>query len=72
MTVRMWLWFVGTIQKSFTWKTDGLSGAALAMQTSTNLSNWTTLFTVTNNSSVCTYLNENPAGSRGFYRLMPQ
>ncbi len=71
MTVRMWLWFAGSSQKSFDWNPDSLAGASFAMQTSTNLINWTTLFTVTNNSGVCTYLNENPVGANGFYRLIP-
>jgi hypothetical protein len=72
MTVRMWLWFVGNFQESFDWKPSSLSGAQFAMQTSTNLTNWTTLFTVTNNSSVCTYFNANPASASRFYRLIPQ
>ena len=72
MTVRMWFWFVGNIQKSFEWKPSSLSGAQFAMQTSTNLMNWTTLFTVTNNNTVTTYLNVNPISASRFYRLISQ
>ncbi len=72
LTVRMWLVGVGKKPESFVWKPSSLSGAPFAMQTSTNLANWTTLFTVTNNGSVCTYFNENPASAGRFYRLVPQ
>jgi hypothetical protein len=72
MTVRMWLTLGGNDQESFEWKPRGLAGAQYAMQTSTNLANWTTLFAVTNNNSVCTYLNQHPASASRFYRLVPQ
>ena len=71
MTVRMWLLFGTQFQKSFEWKPGSLPGEQFAMQTSTNLMNWTTLFTVTNNSSVCTYFNEGPTSPSRFYRLVP-
>jgi hypothetical protein len=70
MTVRMWLWFDQNIQKSFEWKPSSLTGSQFAMQTTTNLINWTTLFTVTNNNSVTTYFNEDPASTSRFYRLI--
>lgn len=48
------------------------AGTVCAFQTSTNLVNWNTLFTLTNNGSVCDY-NNNYAQSRArFYRLQPQ
>jgi hypothetical protein len=72
MTVRMWLTFAGNLSENIVWKPSSLAGAPFAMQTSTNLMNWTTLFTVTNNSSVCTYFNDNPVSSSRFYRLIPQ
>jgi hypothetical protein len=72
LTVRMWLQFVERIQESYVWQPSSLSSARFAMQTSTNRMNWTTLFTVTNSGSVCTYFNENPASAVRFYRLIPQ
>ncbi len=77
MTVRMWLEFGPSIQDEiiqdeFDWKPLSPPGAQFALQTSTNLIAWTTLFTVTNNDSVATYLNLNPASASGFYRLSPQ
>ena len=75
MTVRMRLAFAGNQQesfvwKSFVWKPASLAGAQFAMQTSTNLVAWTTLFALTNNGSVCTYFNDNPASLSRFYRLI--
>lgn len=58
--------------QSFEWLPNSLAGTAYALQTSTNLLNWNTLFTVTNNGSVCTYRNVNANGSSRFYRLVPQ
>lgn len=72
MTVRMWLTLGRNIQKNFEWKPSSLPGAQFTMQTSTDLINWATLFTVANNSSVCTYFNNNPPDARRFYRLIPQ
>jgi hypothetical protein len=72
LTVRMWLTLGGNAQESFEWKPRSLAGAQFAMQTSTNLANWTTLFTVTNNGSICTYLNPHPASASRFYQLIPQ
>ncbi len=72
MTVRMWLTSGANFQQSFVWKPSSLQNAQFAMQTTTNLNNWTTLFTLTNNGSVCTYLNENPASASRFYRLISQ
>ena len=70
-TVRMWL-TIGSTQESFEWMPVGASGAAFAVQTSTDLANWMTLFTVTNNGSVCTYFVYQPASTKRFYRLVPQ
>ncbi|HXR03893.1 MAG TPA: hypothetical protein VN836_04215 [Verrucomicrobiae bacterium] len=70
-TVRMWL-TIGSTQEHFEWQPASTNGAVFAMQTSTDLANWTTLFTVTNNGSVCTYFVYNPASAQRFYRLVPQ
>jgi hypothetical protein len=72
MTIRMWLWFVGKTQKDFEWKPTSAAGSQFTLQTSTNLTSWINLFTVTNDSSVCTYFNENPASPSRFYRLIQQ
>jgi hypothetical protein len=49
-----------------------LAGTVYALQTSTNLTTWNTLFAVTNNGSVSTYQNVNANSSSRFYRLIPQ
>ena len=75
MTVRMWLengTYPSGSSQNVIWKPSSLPGVPFAMQTSTNLMNWTTLFSVTNNGSVTTYLNINPASASRFYRLVPQ
>ena len=68
-TVRMWL-AIGSFQQNFDWNPVGANGAAVEMQTSTDLANWTTLFTVTNNGGLCTYFVYNPASTQRFYRLV--
>ena len=71
MTVRMWL-TIGETQKSFDWQPVSPGGTQFAMQTSTDLSSWTTLFTVTNNGSLCTYFVYNPTSAQRFYQLIQQ
>jgi len=57
---------------SFEWSPTSQAGTVYALQTSTNLSTWNTLFAVTNNGSVCTYQNVNANSSSRFYRLTSQ
>jgi len=56
----------------FEWSPTSQTGTVYALQTSTNLTAWNTLFVVTNNGSVCTYQNVNANSSSRFYRLVPQ
>jgi len=75
-TVRMWP-EKGTnpsnfTEQSFEWKPSSLSGAQFIMQTSTSLTNWVNLFTVSNDGSICTFFNYNPSSIQRFYRLVPQ
>lgn len=56
----------------FDWKPISAAGTAFAMETSTNLTDWITLFTVTNHDSACTYINDRPSSPSRFYRLIPQ
>ena len=75
MTVRMWLAmgkYPNWTNTRFEWKPTSASGAQFLFQTSTNLTDWVTLFTNSNNGSVCTYLNSNPSSTSRFYRLVPQ
>jgi hypothetical protein len=58
--------------QSFEWSPVSLAGTVYALQTSTNLTTWNTLFVVTNNGSVCTYRNVNANSSSRFYRLISQ
>jgi hypothetical protein len=57
---------------SFQWTPTSTTGAVFAMQTSTNLTNWITLFTTVNNGSVYTYSVLDPSSTARFYRLIPQ
>lgn len=69
-TVRLWFWTPAeNSQKSFTWKPSSVSGSQYALQTSTDLDNWTTICVVTNNGSVCTYVIDDPSGTGQFFRL---
>ena len=56
----------------YNWMVAGVAGANYDFQTSTNLSNWTTLFVVPNDGSINSYLNENPSSAQRFYRIVPQ
>ncbi len=56
----------------FEWQPSSQAGTVYALQTSTNLFGWNTLFTVTNNGTVCTYENMTANSAARFYRLIPQ
>ncbi|HEY5040599.1 MAG TPA: hypothetical protein VIK53_01190 [Verrucomicrobiae bacterium] len=75
MTVRMWL-EKGTYPTwsttRFEWKPVSAIGTVYAFQTATNLTDWISLFTVTNDGTICAYGNVNPASPTRFYRLVPQ
>jgi hypothetical protein len=58
--------------KSFEWSATSQAGTVYALQTSTNLAKWHTLFVVTNNGSICSYHNAMVSSSARFYRLTPQ
>lgn len=58
--------------QSFEWHPTSQAGSVYALQTSTNLSTWNTLFVVTNNGSVSTYQNVNANSFARFYRLIPK
>ena len=74
-TVRMWL-EMGTPPSwsttSFKWKPTSAPGAQFLFQTSTNLTDWITLATNSNDGSVTTYFLNNPKSPTRFYRLVPQ
>jgi hypothetical protein len=75
LMVRMWLAngkYPTWITRRFEWKAFSTPGAQFVFQTSTNLAGWINLFTVTNNSSVCTYFNQFPTSQSRYYRLVAQ
>ena len=75
LTVRMWLATETSSNlsaTSFEWKPISATGVPFTFQTSTDLTSWANIFSVTNNGSVCTYLNYNSAAASRFYRLVPQ
>jgi len=56
----------------FEWSPVSPAGSPFVLQTSTNLADWVTLFSVTNNGSISHYYVNNPASVSRFYRLIPQ
>jgi hypothetical protein len=74
-TVRMWL-TIGTplnwTVRIFDWKPTSLSGTQYQFETSTNLTDWVSLFTVTNDSTITTLNVYSPKSTSRFYRLNPQ
>ena len=75
MTVRMWLevgMYPNWTTTSFGWKPISASGAQFLFQTSTDLTDWVTLFTNSNDGTITTYFVNNPASMSRFYRLIPE
>ena len=56
----------------FDWKLSSQIGTRYLFQTSTNLSDWTTLGVVTNTGSVCEVSPGRPTELRRFFRVLPQ
>jgi len=73
-TIRMWLLMgnQNSFQKNFDWKLTNPAGSVAVLQTSTNLADWVTLFSATNDSSVYTFMNYQPSATARFYRVIPQ
>jgi hypothetical protein len=59
-------------QKNFDWSLTNSTGSISFFQTSTNLTDWVTIFSATNDGSVCTYFDDDPSNASCFYRLVPQ
>ncbi|MGA2248409.1 MAG: hypothetical protein ABSH48_25860, partial [Verrucomicrobiota bacterium] len=59
-------------QPRFNWQITGAENAQFTLETSTNLSNWTALFTLTNNGTVSVYQDISPASPCRYYHLAPQ
>lgn len=75
LTVRMWLSAGNAENHAFEWKPISATGDQFVFQTSTNLTAWVNLFTVTNDGSVCTFFDSityNNTSPRRFYRLIHQ
>lgn len=75
LTFRMWLTTGAAPNfsiRGFEWKATNATGAQFTLQTSTNLTSWINLITVTNDGSICTYNNYNHTSPSRFYRLVPQ
>jgi hypothetical protein len=70
-TVQMIL-FMNNAAFEHTWLVAGAAGVDFDFQTSTNLSDWVTLFVVPNDGSMNSYNNLNPASVQRFYRIVPQ
>jgi len=75
MTVRVMLSHENSALNPFRtveWSPTSQFGAVFAFQTSTNLSAWSTLFSVTNTGSLCIYESTCANSPSRFYRLQPQ
>lgn len=59
-------------QKYFDWSLTNSVGSVSLFQTSTNLTDWVTIFSVTNDGSDWVFQDINPASARRFYRVVPQ
>jgi hypothetical protein len=72
-TIRMWLLMGNQLsfQKNFDWNLTNTAGLVALLQTSTNLADWVTLFSATNDSSVYTFENHQPSATARFYRVIP-
>ena len=74
-TVRLWLEmgiYPNLSTRSFAWKPTSTPGAQFLFQTSTNLTDWVTLSTNSNDGSITTYFLNNPKSPSRYYRLVPQ
>ena len=71
MNVRIWL-EIGQVQQYHDWTASSAVGTPCSMETSTNLTDWVTLFTITNSGSDCTYWVQNPASTARFYHIVSQ
>ena len=74
-TISMWFNmgnFPNQFQKGFDWSLTNSVGSVSLFQTSTNLTDWVTDFSVTNDGTVWTFVNSNPSSTYRFYRVIPQ
>jgi len=71
LTVHLWLSNTNTLLAGFTWKLPLAIGGAVLLQTSTNLADWVSLTTVTNNGTVIGWHHAYSRPQR-FFRLVPQ
>jgi hypothetical protein len=71
-TIRMWLNLPSQFQKNFDWSLTNSTGSVALFQTSTNLADWVTIFSATNDGTIWTFENMNPSSSSRFYRVVPQ
>jgi hypothetical protein len=69
MNIRIWL-KAGQVQQYHDWTANSSVGTTYAMETSTNLTDWVKLFTITNSGSDCTYWVQNPTSSSRFYQIV--
>ena len=63
---------MNNMESQYNWQLSGASQAVFNFQTSTDLTDWVTLFAVTNNGTATTYINNAPSSSQRFYRISPQ
>jgi hypothetical protein len=63
---------MNNMQSQYNWQLPGASQAVFNFQTSTDLTDWVTLFAVTNNGATTTYINNAPVSSQRFYQVVPQ
>lgn len=72
-TARLWLVFGSPTEQShrFEWPISGAANAPFVLQASTDLINWKSLATNSNDGSVFTYFQWFPSSQQRFYRIVP-
>jgi hypothetical protein len=62
----------GPLWKSYKWPVNDPIGSVSLFQTSSNMTDWATMFSATNDGTSWYLFNENPLASQRFYRVVPQ
>jgi len=74
-TARLWLIFgsaANPIAHSFEWPVSSAANASFVFQSSTDLTTWKSLATISNDGSVFTFFQWYPTNQQRFYRIVPQ
>lgn len=70
MTIRFQIWIGGDVVGSFNWQMPLSAGATVTFQTSTNLTDWISLTTLSNQGTVVEWQHSASPVQR-FFRVLP-